>query len=144
MSGVFLCEDCKEFHGQEESCPERSARILVVEDDASVLTVLVRTLALAGHEVVAASNGREAVHIFECSGPFDLLITDVVMPGCLQGQDVIQALRGLCTELPVIVLTGYLGDAALVEPNNSGKIVQLTKPVPGAALRALVGELVQL
>ena len=56
------------------------ARILLAEDDGSLRGFLTRALERAGHEVTACENGDDAVDALE-DGPWDLLLTDIVMPG---------------------------------------------------------------
>lgn len=87
--------------------PEATARILFAEDKAEVLTVLSRMLTGAGYIVEAASSGDEAFKMFEENAPFDLLVTDVVMPGELSGPFLASAGRQAEPSLPVIFLTGY-------------------------------------
>ncbi|MGH1416806.1 MAG: ATP-binding protein [Pelagimonas sp.] len=59
--------------------------VLVVEDEPELLILLVTTLSNAGYNVVSASSGDEAYEIFQRNPCFDLLLTDIVMPGKLQG-----------------------------------------------------------
>ena len=77
-----------------ETEPVDDVRILVAEDEEQVREVLARTLKRAGYRVIEASSGDEAFSIF-CSGSdVDLLLTDIVMPGDLQGTTLAQKLRG--------------------------------------------------
>ena len=55
------------------------ARVLVVDDDDQIRQVLRRTLTLAGHEVLEATNGIEAIQLHRTT-PADLMITDIFMP----------------------------------------------------------------
>ena len=56
------------------------ARILLAEDDNSLRGFLTRALERADHEVVACENGDDAIDALD-QGPYDLLLTDIVMPG---------------------------------------------------------------
>ena len=56
------------------------ARILLAEDDASLRGFLTRALERAGHQVIDCENGDDAIDALE-HGPYDLLLTDIVMPG---------------------------------------------------------------
>jgi signal transduction histidine kinase/ActR/RegA family two-component response regulator len=92
----------------------RSARILVVEDEASVREVLVDLLAGQGHEVVACEDGKSALTVAE-GPPFDLALVDLSMPG-LSGWEVAKGLRAARPNLPIALVTGWgdqidLGDA---------------------------------
>ena len=58
-----------------------SERVLVVEDEEIVRTLLERMLTDLGYEVRPASNGKEALEVIQGDGPFALLLTDMVLPG---------------------------------------------------------------
>jgi nitrogen-specific signal transduction histidine kinase/ActR/RegA family two-component response regulator len=118
-----------------------SARILVAEDELGVLNVVVRTLSRAGYSVEAATNGEEALDVFaEHPHTFDLLLTDVVMPGPLSGPDLADACRDISPTLKVLFMSGYMGEVV----QQSGRIgpddVLLTKPVPRLELLEAVRE----
>lgn len=83
-------------------------RVLVVEDEPSVRSIIVRTLRRLGYEVVSASNGSEALTLVEAgdAGDFDLLITDIVMPH-LGGNELARRLRARFPHLPVLYISGY-------------------------------------
>lgn len=85
--------------------------ILAVEDDPSVRYMLVSSLRRLGYEVHAAENGPEATRLWpEIRDKVDLLITDMVMPGGMNGCDVAAALREDRPDLRVIFSTGYSED----------------------------------
>ena len=80
------------------------ARILLVDDEASIRRPLQRVLERAGHQVFTASNGREAVRLWrECSG--DLVITDIQMPE-KDGLETILELRQLSPHTPILAMSG--------------------------------------
>ena len=135
MSGSARCELCGEFHASGTLCSKRSARVLVVDDNVAVLRVMERILKRSGYDVVAASSGKEALQRFGQFGPFDLLITDVVMPGEIQGVGLINELRKKQNELPVIFITGYSSEIILRDA------VHLVKPVQSDTLRSVVKNL---
>lgn len=93
-----------------------SERVLVVEDHASVRRLLSRKLNKLGYEVVEAANGAEALEIFRDDPALDLVITDVVMPGRIQGPMLVRKIRELTPGFPVLFISGYPLDAA----NNGG------------------------
>ena len=80
-------------------------RILVAEDDESVRTFVTRALELRGFEVTAAQDGLQALECLK-EGPFDLLVTDIVMPG-LDGIGLALKVTRDYPELPVLLMTGY-------------------------------------
>ena len=106
-----------------------SIRILVAEDQPEVMNVVVRILQKAGHNVVEAATGDIALELFHSNGPFDLLLTDIVMPGRLQGPDLARELRALDPSLPVAFMTGYAREATLHGNGLREEDIRLMKPV---------------
>ena len=122
------------------SAPAGRPRILVVDDEASIRDLLAKTLALAEYDVDLAPDGRAAIDRLRIS-PYDLLITDLKMPG-VDGLTVIREGRRLRPDIPVIIITGYSSEASAIEAVNLGVSGYLTKPfrvprVLAAAAKAL-------
>lgn len=87
-----------------------SERILLVEDEAMLLEISTRMLEAAGYEVVAFSDPEEALRqAAEGNPPFDLLLTDVIMPG-LNGRELAEQLRVRQPGLKVLYMSGYTAD----------------------------------
>ncbi|MFK7868956.1 MAG: ATP-binding protein [Roseobacter sp.] len=104
-------------------------RILLVEDQLEVLTMLVRQLSSAGYEIDTASQGDAALEIFREQGPYDLLLTDVIMPSELNGVALAKACRKISPKLPVIYLSGYASDTAGLPKDAFCSDIWLMKPV---------------
>ncbi len=120
---------------EPRAAPE-SARILLVDDDQSILTVLQRALAVPGVEVVVASTGAAALIELE-KQRFDVVVSDVQMPE-MNGLKLLRAVREHDLDLPVVLMTGHpevKGAAAAVE---HGAFQYLIKPVTVERLRTLV------
>jgi excisionase family DNA binding protein len=116
------------------------ARVLVVDDEATIRDLLSKTLALAEYDVDLAPDGRTALDRLRLV-PYDLLITDLRMPG-VDGLTVIREARRLKADLPVIIITGFSNEASAIEAVNLGVSGYLTKPfrvprVLAAASKAL-------
>lgn len=79
-------------------------RILVVEDDKAVRDLLREILERAGHDVMDASNGQEAITMYKAS-PADLIITNILMPE-KEGLETIQELRRDHPEIKIIAISG--------------------------------------
>lgn len=79
-------------------------RILVIDDDAKVLGVLSEMLTYAGYEVVATSNGTEGVRLYRAA-PFDLVVTDMMMPE-KDGLEVVMDLRRDFPDAKILTLSG--------------------------------------
>jgi excisionase family DNA binding protein len=115
-------------------------RVLVVDDEASIRDLLAKTLALAEYDVDLAPDGRTALERLRIV-PYDLLITDLKMPG-VDGLTVIREARRLKADIPVIIITGFSTEASAIEAVNLGVSGYLTKPfrvprVLAAAAKAL-------
>ena len=89
------------------------ARILLAEDDKAVQSFVSRALAHRGHTVRAVDDGLQALEALDESGDeagdeagFDLLITDIVMPG-LDGIALALKVARDCPDLPILMMTGY-------------------------------------
>jgi PAS domain S-box-containing protein len=87
--------------------------ILLVEDDELVRRLAQRQLAELGYQVLSAENGAEAMNIVRARPDIDLLLTDVVMPGGLNGPQLADAARAVRPGLKVLFSSGY-ADQALV------------------------------
>jgi CheY-like chemotaxis protein len=79
-------------------------RILAIDDDDLIRTMLVRMLERSGFEVVTARNGREAMARFH-SEPPDLIVTDIIMPD-LDGIETIMELKRASAGIPIIAISG--------------------------------------
>jgi len=108
------------------TAPAGRSRVLVVDDEASIRDLLAKTLALAEYDVDLAPDGRTALDRLRII-PYDLLITDLKMPG-VDGLTVIREARRLKTDLPVIIITGFSTEASAIEAVNLGVSGYLTKP----------------
>ncbi|NVK17152.1 MAG: PAS-domain containing protein [Methylocystaceae bacterium] len=87
--------------------PQGSERILLVEDDPGVRGFASTSLRRLGYEVVAAADGHEALGILEMDQAFDLLFSDIEMPGGLNGINMAEQIREKLPDLPVLFMSGY-------------------------------------
>ncbi|MEM7404984.1 MAG: PAS domain S-box protein [Pseudomonadota bacterium] len=94
-------------HGYQQG----TGRILVLEDDKDVRAVAVSVLKEHGYQVREASNGPWALELMRAEAPFDLLFTDIALPGGMSGGQVASKARELQPALQVIYTTGYAHDA---------------------------------
>ncbi|GAA4643507.1 hypothetical protein GCM10023115_14670 [Pontixanthobacter gangjinensis] len=81
-------------------------KVLLVEDEDMVRAVAERALSRAGYTVTTASDGEEGLAAIANAGPFDLVLSDVVMPG-MDGPTMVKALRNLHPAMPIIFMSGY-------------------------------------
>ena len=106
--------------------PARSARLLLVDDEVSVREVYGEALQAAGHEVVTAIHGEEALSLFG-SGTFDLVVTDLSMGG-MSGLEVAKRVKRLKPSVPVILLTGWAVEQNEDRIRDAGIDAVLIKP----------------
>ena len=118
------------------------ARILLIEDNVSLRTILAEHLALAGHTVIEAGDGREGLDRYRQAGA-DLVVTDIVMPET-EGFAVLMGLRNAQPPVKIIAISGGgLGSAEdyLATAKVLGAATVLLKPFPPAVLIAAITEL---
>jgi two-component system cell cycle sensor histidine kinase/response regulator CckA len=129
-----------EVAASAEVAPQKRGRetILVVEDEAAVLRMTTRTLEAHGYSVLAASRPDDAIRLAaEHAGAFDLLLTDVVMPG-LNGWDLADQLMSSHANLKVLFMTGF---AAATRPGHTTPVESaqfIAKPFDPATLTSKV------
>jgi DNA-binding NtrC family response regulator len=111
-------------------------RVLVLDDERIVRELIVEILRRSGYEVVPAEDPEVALDLV-ATDAFDLLVTDVVMPG-LSGLDVLERVRSLRPELPVVVVTGAGTYQTLATAVERGAAATITKPFTHAELREAV------
>jgi two-component system cell cycle sensor histidine kinase/response regulator CckA len=133
--------DIQAINAAASTPPEQQAGtgvILVVEDEDAVRAVAVRALRRSGYTVLEAGSGAEAIALMEShEGPFDLLLSDVVMPG-VSGVTLSRQLRESFPDLRVILTSGYAQDEFGDIDLEESAIAFLPKPYALAALVAKV------
>jgi CheY-like chemotaxis protein len=118
----------------------RNSRILIVEDDAFVRELVVAQLTSLGHEVVAVEDAAAALRELTARA-FDLLMTDVMLPGEMDGHALAQRVRERWPALPVLFASG--GTAAGVPPGAAAGagVRHLRKPFRLPQLASAIDEL---
>ncbi len=106
-------------------------RILAVDDDCSVLELLYLVLDVHGYSVQTKQNGEQAVAAFNAE-PFDLVLTDIDMPG-LNGNELVRLLKASAPHVPVVAISGEEGnvsklfDRVLVKPFYTRELISLVE-----------------
>ncbi len=80
-------------------------KILIVDDDIAVQSMMARALAKVGYRITKASCGEEALERYDTDGPFHLLLTDINLPG-YNGRDLASEMRKRFPDLRVILCSG--------------------------------------
>ncbi|HET6873603.1 MAG TPA: response regulator, partial [Acidimicrobiales bacterium] len=122
-----------------EPAPERR-RVLLVEDEDGVRKACLRILEGAGYDVLQASSAGEALERFR-DAEFDLMVTDVVMPGRWSGRDLVREMHRRRPDLPVLYMTGYSKDAIAKRGVLDEGVSVIDKPFSPGDLLTKVGEL---
>jgi PAS domain S-box-containing protein len=102
-------EGLEEFPGWTDQ-PRAAGTVLVVEDEVTVRRLASRVLRARGYRVLEASDGGEALQLVRHSGPLDLVLTDIIMPG-LSGPALVERLLPTTPDLKVLYITGYSEEA---------------------------------
>lgn len=82
--------------------------VLLVDDNEQLLSVLCRFIKSQSWEVIAASFGEDAISILGSRADLELVVTDAVMPGQIQGLHVAQRAKVLNPKIPVLMISGYV------------------------------------
>lgn len=117
-----------------------SETVLVVDDEPLVHMVAVDILEELGYTVLEASDGPSAMKIIKSGRHIDLLVTDVGLPGGMNGRQLADAARLLMPKLPVLFVTGYAENAVLNHGHLDRSMHVMTKPFEADALARRVRE----
>jgi len=115
-----------------------SHTILLVEDEESVRGLVERMLVSMGHTVLSAGSGGEALRLFEEHPEVDLVVTDVVLPGGMNGSDLAQIVRQRAPEVPVLLVSGYPLNVDLDQKLGQSELFYLEKPFTAEELAAKI------
>ncbi len=110
------------------AAPGAPRKVLVVDDDDGVRDVALLQLKSLGYTVLMASNGPEALEILARVPDIDLLFTDVVMPGGLNGREVAEAAQKIRPDLKVLFTSGYFEGALVRNGSLNSSVRLLVKP----------------
>ena len=112
-------------------------RLLVVDDDPGIRAFLMRSLALVECVPLVATNGPEALELFEKSAPIDLLLSDLMMPG-MNGLELGRRLQQSNPDLKILYLTGH-SDALFEErPLLGANEAFVDKPISSTGLHQAI------
>jgi PAS domain S-box-containing protein len=115
-----------------------SETILIVEDNVLVLASAMTQLTSLGYNTISAANANEALAIVDSGAAFDLLFTDVVMPGSLNGRELAEEIARRRPSVRVLFTSGYTEDAMVHQGRLDPGVVLLAKPYRKADLARLV------
>jgi len=141
---------CKEFTNKNRGASSEpvTRRVLLVDDEQCIRDVVSRFLQMAGFEVICANDGREAIDMVNRQRPFDLVVTDLLMPR-ISGMDLIRYLKDVHPDLPILAISAaalYQREpkADLEEIRSATRLKTLPKPFTGPELIAAVEAILDL
>ncbi len=116
-----------------------AVRILVVDDEESIRDLCARVLSRGGYDVITAPSGEDAI-VQLTQGTFDLVISDIRMPG-ISGLEVLERVKTAFPQTRVVLITGFGTPQMLTRARQSGADRILTKPFNPMELLAAVREI---
>ena len=122
--------------------PETGKRtVLVVDDEPTIRMLVCELLEEMGHVTLEADDGPTAVTLLDSNAAIDLLITDVGLPGGLNGRQVADAARVTRPDLKVIFITGFAENAVVANGQLEPCMRLVTKPFALDVLSAQIADL---
>ena len=113
-------------------------RILVVEDDRLVRDYVLAQLHSLGYATLSAANADGALDIVRSKAPFDLLFTDIIMPGSMNGRQLADAIAAEQPQLKVLFTSGYTEDAIIHHGRLDSGVLLLAKPYRKSELARMI------
>jgi CheY-like chemotaxis protein len=117
--------------------------VLVIDDEPTIRMLVGEVLAEAGYAVIEAPDGPAGLKVLESNARVDLLITDVGLPGGMNGRQVADAARVNRPNLKVLFITGYAENAVVSKSRLEKGMFVVTKPFQMDALAARIREIVR-
>src|SRR5436305_6738363 len=118
------------------------AHLLIVDDDNNTLASLARAFRMAGHEATVCDNAARALELVK-SQPFDMMLSDVVMPG-KDGLSLLEDLRNAGVTLPVVMISGQANIEMAVRATRLGAVDFLEKPLSTDRLLLTIDRVLKL
>ena len=118
--------------------PHGNETIMVVEDDALVRNFVTAQLQSLGYRTVGAANGPAALNLIEGGEKFDLLFTDVIMPGSMSGRELAEKVLKLRPGIKVLYTSGYTDNAIVHQGRLDPGVLLLTKPYRKSQLANMI------
>jgi CheY-like chemotaxis protein len=123
---------------------DRKLKILAVDDEEFLQKTMDRILTAAGHEVIIAGSGEEALRLWEqANGSIELVITDLLFPNGMGGYALAQAIWDRAAHVPFVFSSGQLdGSTSVLSPDQEEQAAYLEKPYGPPELRRAVEDVI--
>lgn len=113
-------------------------RILIVDDEANMCSIIQDILSEEGYQVMVAENGSEALQVVRKITP-DLIITDINMP-CMGGLELLREVKSLHTDVQFIIMTAFGELETYLNAMSNGAFDYITKPLNIEMLKIMVAK----
>nr|WP_225609537.1 PAS domain-containing protein [Pseudomonas sp. PDM11] len=133
---------CEELYSSAVELSERGETILVVDDEPTIRILLVEALSERGYSVIEAADSVAGLKVLRSDVHIDLLISDVGLPGGMNGRQMADAGRELRPGLKTLFITGYAANAAIGDGHLQPGMQVITKPFSVDSLTTRVQELI--
>jgi CheY-like chemotaxis protein len=117
--------------------------VLVIDDEPTIRMLVAEVLAEAGYAVIEAPDGPSGLRVLESNARIDLLITDVGLPGGMNGRQVADAARLGRPDLKVLFITGYAENAIVGNGRLEKGMYVMTKPFQMELLAGRIREIIE-
>jgi PAS domain S-box-containing protein len=151
--GTTMCIYLPRYHGVSADDPESEEKtvvpvgagetVLVIDDEPIVRMLIVETVEEAGYNALEAEDGPSGLKILQSETKVDLLITDVGLPGGMNGRQVADAARVSRPDLKVLFVTGYAENAAIAHGYLEPNMAVMTKPFVMADLAEKISDMIE-
>ena len=121
---------------------EAGQTVLVVDDEPTVRMLVVEVLEELGYTAIEAADGAAGLRVLQSDARIDLLVTDVGLPGGMNGRQMADAARVSRPDLKVLFITGYAENAVLNYGHLDPGMCVLTKPFAMEALTSRIRDLI--
>ena len=121
---------------------EAGETVLVVEDEPTVRMLVTEVLEELGYAAIDAADGASGLRVLQSDVSIDLLVTDVGLPGGMNGRQMADAARVGRPDLKVLFITGYAENAAVGNGHLEPGMHVMTKPFAMEALASRIRELI--
>lgn len=127
-------------NGETYQATGGTRKILVVDDSEAVRQVVVEQLMVLGYETIEATSGTEALELVNSDSSVDVLLSDVVMPGELQGLELADRVKKMRPDMKIIIMSGYPKGSEHGDYEENSCFTKLMKPVSLAQLSSALRE----